>query len=100
MSPLISAVGVRKGFGKGSQRIEVLKGVDLEVDPGEFVAIVGSSGAGKSTLLYCLCGLLAADGGSITLAGNDLGPASRSELARIRRGYLPGPQPHQFPQRP
>ena len=37
MSPLISAVGVRKGFGKGSQRIEVLKGVDLEVDPGEFV---------------------------------------------------------------
>lgn len=54
MSPLISAVGVRKGFGKGSQRIEVLKGVDLEVDPGEFVAIVGSSGAGKSTLLYCL----------------------------------------------
>ena len=37
MSPLISAVGVRKGFGKGSQRIEVLRGVDLEVGPGEFV---------------------------------------------------------------
>ena len=54
MTPLISATGVRKGFGRGSQRMEVLKGVDLDVHPGEFVTIVGSSGAGKSTLLYCL----------------------------------------------
>ena len=88
MSPLISATGVRKGFGRGSQRMEVLKGVDLDVHPGEFVTIVGSSGAGKSTLLYCLCGLRSADQGQILLAGNDISSASKTHLARIRRDHV------------
>ncbi|WCC80507.1 ABC transporter ATP-binding protein [Cutibacterium equinum] len=88
MTSLISATGVRKGFGRGSQRVEVLKGVDLDVGPGEFVAIVGSSGAGKSTLLYCLSGLTPADDGQIVLAGNDMRSASRTRLAQIRRDHL------------
>ncbi|MGK2310317.1 ABC transporter ATP-binding protein [Cutibacterium sp. V947] len=88
MTALISARDVHKGFGRGSQRVDVLKGVDFDAHPGEFVAIVGSSGAGKSTLLYCLCGLVAADSGQISLAGNDLGSAGRSRLARIRRDHV------------
>lgn len=85
---LISAIDVQKSFGKGSQKVDVLKGVDLEIAAGEFVAIVGKSGSGKSTLLYTLCGLLAADKGSITLAGNNITEAGGNELAKIRRDHV------------
>lgn len=85
---LISAIDVQKSFGKGSQKVDVLKGVDLEIAAGEFVAIVGKSGSGKSTLLYTLCGLLAADNGSITLAGNNITKAGGNELAKIRRDHV------------
>ena len=60
---LISASNVAKKFKSDSQDVQVLKGVDMNVYAGEFVAIVGASGAGKSTLLYCLCGLYQADSG-------------------------------------
>ncbi|MDO4686091.1 MAG: ABC transporter ATP-binding protein [Corynebacterium sp.] len=88
MMSLISAIDVQKSFGKGSQKVDVLKGVDLEIAAGEFVAIVGKSGSGKSTLLYTLCGLLAADNGSITLAGNNITKAGGNELAKIRRDHV------------
>lgn len=57
-SPLLGASGIRKAYHTRRDRVEVLRGIDLSVHPGEFVAIVGRSGSGKSTLLYCLCGLL------------------------------------------
>ena len=88
MTSWIHATGVHKGFGRGARRVEVLRGVDLDVEPGEFVTVVGSSGAGKSTLLYCLCGLIPADDGQISLVGNDIRTASRSQLARIRRDHV------------
>jgi len=88
MTSLIHATGVRMGFGRGTRRVEVLRGVDLDVEPGEFVAVVGSSGAGKSTLLYCLCGLIPADDGQISLVGNDIRGANRSQLAHIRRDHV------------
>lgn len=88
MTSLIHATGVRKGFGRGTRRVEVLRGVDLDVEPGEFVAVVGSSGAGKSTLLYCLCGLIPPDDGQISLVGNDIRGANRSQLAHIRRDHV------------
>lgn len=88
MPPLITAIDVQKSFGRGSQRVDVLNGVNLEVAPGEFVAIVGKSGSGKSTLLYCLSGLLEADGGTITLAGNDITAARGTHLAKIRRDHV------------
>lgn len=82
MTSWIHATGVHKGFGRGARRVEVLRGVDLDVEPGEFVTVVGSSGAGKSTLLYCLCGLIPADDGQISLVGNDIRTASRSSTLR------------------
>lgn len=63
----IEARGVRKTYITGTSRIEVLRGVDLDVQPGEMVAIVGASGVGKSSLLHVLGGLDAFDGGTICL---------------------------------
>ncbi|AEP70703.1 ABC transporter ATP-binding protein [Corynebacterium pseudotuberculosis] len=82
---LITATGVKKTFGKGEQKVDVLKGIDLEVSSGEFVAIVGKSGSGKSTLLYCLSGLLSPDSGSVHLAGQCITSASPRKVAAIRR---------------
>ena len=63
----IAARGVLKSYVTGTSRIEVLRGVDLDVQPGEMVAIVGASGVGKSSLLHVLGGLDAFDGGTISL---------------------------------
>jgi len=62
---LLEARDVRKAYG----RHEVLRGVDLAAGPGQLIAVVGENGAGKSTLLKILAGTLAADGGSVRLAG-------------------------------
>lgn len=64
--------GVGKGFGTGSSRIEVLRDIDLSIDEGEFVAIVGYSGSGKSTLIQLLAGLIQPDTGRIELAGEPI----------------------------
>lgn len=67
---LIAVTEVRKSFGSN----EVLKGIDLDVDPGEVIAIIGKSGSGKSTLLRCINGLEMIDAGSIMVAGAQLLP--------------------------
>jgi nitrate/nitrite transport system ATP-binding protein len=61
--------GVSKSYGTGKQRTEVLAGVDLEVERGEFVAIVGYSGAGKTTLMSTIAGLIKPDTGEVTVNG-------------------------------
>jgi lipoprotein-releasing system ATP-binding protein len=68
----IDARGVRKAYVTGTSRIEVLRGVDLDVQPGEMVAIVGASGVGKSSLLHVLGGLDAFDGGTISLGDAEI----------------------------
>lgn len=72
MSGGIAARGVKKTYLTGTSRIEVLRGVDLDVAPGEMVAIVGASGVGKSSLLHVLGGLDAFDGGTISLGDAEI----------------------------
>lgn len=82
--PLLCATGVHKTYYLGKRSLEVLRGVDLALWPGDFLALRGASGAGKSTLLYMLGGLDTPNQGRIELAGRDLASLSRRELARLR----------------
>jgi len=94
--PAILVQDVHKSFDDGARRVEVLRGVNLEVAPGEMVAVVGPSGSGKSTLLHLLGALDSADEGRIVVAGEDLSPEARrgkgsrdrKALARFRNRSL------------
>jgi putative ABC transport system ATP-binding protein len=81
--PLLAATALHKYFG----RTLALQGADLEVGPGELVAITGPSGSGKSTLLHCLAGLVAPDGGRVLFDGTPL-PPKADDRARLRRRHL------------
>jgi ABC-type lipoprotein export system ATPase subunit len=81
---LLSAKGVRKTYILGKRSLEVLRGVDVELRRGDFLAVRGASGAGKSTLLHLLGGLDMPSQGEIHLAGRNLATLSRRELARLR----------------
>lgn len=84
MSVPVRASGLHKAYLDGSRRIEVLRGVELEVAAGELVAVVGPSGSGKSTLLHLLGGLDRPDGGTVRVQGQDLSTLSADALARFR----------------
>ncbi len=92
MNGLLVARGIRKVFAGGDgQPLEVLRGLDMEVRRGEFVAIVGSSGAGKSTLLHLLGALDTPTGGDIWLEGSryaDLDPHGTAELRNRKLGFV------------
>jgi lipoprotein-releasing system ATP-binding protein len=84
MTTLVSASGLIKSYAVGTQKIFVLRELDLEVQAGEMVAIVGASGVGKSTLLHLLGGLDRADSGRITIGGHDLSSMSDAALVQFR----------------
>ena len=81
---LLSAKNVRKTYLLGNRSLEVLRGVDVDLHRGEFLALRGASGAGKSTLLHLLGGLDAPNEGEVWLAGRNLAGLSRRDLARLR----------------
>ena len=87
-SPLIDAHDLSLSLGSGEARVHVLRGVSLAVMPGETVALLGPSGSGKSSLLAVLAGLERADGGSLTVAGQDFMGQSEDALAAARRGRI------------
>jgi lipoprotein-releasing system ATP-binding protein len=86
--PLIRVSGLHKSFQTGDGSIEVLRGIDFEIRPGECVAIVGNSGVGKSTLLHILGTLDHPTSGTVEFRGEDLFANSSDELARFRSDCL------------
>jgi putative ABC transport system ATP-binding protein len=85
MQTILKTIDLKKSYKVGKQEVPVLKGVDIDVAPGEFVAIMGPSGCGKSTLLHLLGGLLSPTSGSIIIDGEDLAKVSDAERTDIRR---------------
>lgn len=83
-SPAIALKKVHLTLGEGAGRVHILKGIDLEIDKGTSVGLVGPSGSGKSTLLMVMAGLERADEGSVVVAGSELGPLSEDRLAQFR----------------
>jgi lipoprotein-releasing system ATP-binding protein len=81
---MLSAKGIHKTYTLGQRSLEVLRGVDLELERGDFVALRGASGAGKSTLLHLLGGIDSPTQGEVHLAGRNLAQLSRRDLARLR----------------
>jgi lipoprotein-releasing system ATP-binding protein len=88
MSVAVKAAGLVKSYQDGKRVVEVLRGVDLTVEPGELVAIVGPSGSGKSTLLHLLGALDRPDAGFVEVAGQRLGKLAPGELAAFRNRTL------------
>ena len=82
---MIEAINISKSYVVGTQKTQALKGVDLNVERGEFVSLMGPSGSGKSTLLYILGGLDRADSGSVVIGGKEIGKMSDAAESAMRR---------------
>ena len=80
--------GIKKSFGTGDSHVNVLKGLDLDIEKGEFCVLLGPSGSGKSTLLNIIGGIDAADEGSITIEGERLEDMTEKKLSMYRRKHL------------
>jgi putative ABC transport system ATP-binding protein len=87
-APAVEARGVRKRYESEGAPVRALRGVDLEVAMGEFVAVVGPSGCGKSTLLNLVAGLDTPSDGEILIAGASLGGKDEDALAHMRREHI------------
>jgi putative ABC transport system ATP-binding protein len=86
--PALELAGVRRTYEAETAPVRALRGVDLTVARGEFVALMGPSGCGKSTLLHLAAGLDRPDEGSVLLAGEELTVLSESRLSRLRRRHV------------
>ena len=80
--------GIKKSFGTGDSHVNVLKGLDLYIEKGEFCVLLGPSGSGKSTLLNIIGGIDGADEGSITIEGERLEDMTEKKLSLYRRKHL------------
>ena len=84
VAPLIAITNVSLTLGEGEVRTHILKSVNLTLDPGTSVAVLGPSGSGKSSLMAVIAGLERPDSGSVALAGQDLAGLDEDQLARLR----------------
>ena len=80
--------GIQKSFGAGDSRVDVLKGLDLDIERGEFCVLLGPSGSGKSTLLNIIGGIDSADEGNLVIDGERLADMSEKKLSLYRRKHL------------
>ena len=88
VEPVLQASHLVKCYDEGPTELEVLRGVNLTVEKGDILAIIGASGSGKSTLLNLLGGLDTATRGKVTIAGNDLSTLNERGTGRLRNRYL------------
>jgi putative ABC transport system ATP-binding protein len=88
MTLAASARNLTKTYGRGETEVHALRGVDLDLPRGRFTAVMGPSGSGKSTLMHCLAGLDQASGGTVTVAGTDLGTLDDDALTVFRREHV------------
>lgn len=86
--PIVSLRGLKRSFEQGGQRIDVLRGIDLDIQPGEIVALLGPSGSGKSTMLQAVGLLEGGFEGSIAIAGEQAEKLPTDQRTRLRREHL------------
>ncbi len=88
MNVFLQIKNIKKHFGEGESRVEVLKGIDIEIEKGEFCVLLGPSGSGKSTLLNIIGGIDAADEGYISINGEKTADMNEKALTLYRRKHL------------
>lgn len=88
MKAFLEIKNIKKHFGEGESRVEVLKGIDIEIEKGEFCVLLGPSGSGKSTLLNIIGGIDAADEGYISINGEKTADMNEKALTLYRRKHL------------
>ena len=88
MIPIVRVTNLTKSFSRGSEKIQVLDNLVLEVPKGQFLALMGPSGSGKTTLLNLIAGLDSPTSGSIVVGDQEIGAMSESQLARWRTRHV------------
>ncbi|HYH89919.1 MAG TPA: ABC transporter ATP-binding protein [Solirubrobacteraceae bacterium] len=87
-SSVVAGSDLTKRYGEGDAAVDALRGVSLEIEPGSFTAIMGPSGSGKSTLMHLLAGLDRPSGGTVEIAGTEIGKLDDTDLTRLRRDKI------------
>lgn len=82
---ILDIINLSKTYGKGENKLEALKNINISIEKGKFIAIIGPSGSGKSTLLHCIAGLDSITSGEVILAGADISKLSDDKLSKMRR---------------
>jgi putative ABC transport system ATP-binding protein len=88
MAPVVTARGLERVYGEGDTSVHALRGVDVDIAPGQLTAVMGPSGSGKSTLMHLLAGLDQPTSGSVHVAGTDITKLGDTDLTKLRREHI------------